>query len=105
MSNRKRNNIINFRVDDNEKQIIEGKIAKSGLSKEKFFREIIINGSVEVFNEDKNLDNLLSELGYIGNNLNQIARHANQFGGVTRDDIKDLKKRIENIWLVAKSNQ
>ena len=37
---------------------------------------------------------LIREIGKIGSNINQIARHSHLVGGVTRKDVEDLKKGL-----------
>lgn len=39
----------------------------------------------------------------IGTNINQIARRANQTGRVYADDLKDIDKKVEEIWQLLKS--
>jgi len=90
---------VNFRVDDKEKLLLEKRISKTGMFKERFLREIALNGEINIYKKDLNLDGIRKEIAKIGNNINQIARKANQVGGITRKDLKDLQKRIEDIWL------
>lgn len=37
-------------------------------------------------------------LGIYGNNLNQLARRANEGGSIYRNDIADLQKEMREIW-------
>lgn len=56
---RKRNMIMNFRVSAQEKELIEKRIALSGLSKSEFFiqscmyQKILVKGNVRTFDEMK----------------------------------------------------
>jgi len=99
LSNLKRYVQIKFRVTEEEKNMIEYKIKKTGYNKGRFLREIALNGEINIYKKDLNLDGIRKEIAKIGNNINQIARKANQVGGITRQDLKDLQKRIEDIWL------
>ncbi|MNH45263.1 Bacterial mobilization protein (MobC) [compost metagenome] len=44
------------------------------------------------------MDDLVYEVNKIGNNINQIARRANEVEYVSLDDIKYLKKQLEGIY-------
>jgi hypothetical protein len=56
---RKRNTIVNFRVSPEEKQLLENRIALSGLSKADFFiqsclhQKVVTYGNVKTFDEIK----------------------------------------------------
>lgn len=45
---------------------------------------------------------LVSLLRRCSNNLNQYARKANSTGCIHKSDIRDLQKRLEEIWLLMK---
>lgn len=56
-ANRKRNITMNFRVSEKEKELIESRIALTGLSKSQYFIEsclyqnVMIKGNIRVFDE------------------------------------------------------
>jgi hypothetical protein len=107
MSNRSRAYQYKFRVNDQEKTRIDVNILDSKMSKERYLREMAINGVINV-QDSRAIHYIKAELGKIGSNINQIARKVNTIGGVTRDDIKELKElksKVEDIWLLVKLKQ
>lgn len=67
MKNRKRNIIINFRVSQAEKQLIENRIQQSGLRKADFFirsclyQKIHVTGNIKTFDEMKRRMKMIDE--------------------------------------------
>jgi hypothetical protein len=105
MASRRRNNIINFRVSDEEKELINKKIELSKLKKEEYFRNVAMDSQIIARDIEllKSIDNLISEINKIGSNINQVAKHANQYGGLNSDDVDYLKERMDIIWQLLKS--
>ena len=101
LSNRKRNVLINFRVNELEKNKIDKRIKQAGIGRENYLREMAMDGTV--FIQDlKHVDDLIESIDRVGRNVNQIARHANEVQAVSNNDLKDLKERIEEIWRLLK---
>lgn len=101
MSNRKRNNLINFRVTDEEKNIIEKKIKTAGMGKERYLRNIAMDGMIYKQDIDS-INRLAYEINKIGINVNQIAKHVNQSRKITINDMEELQKRVGEIWQLLK---
>lgn len=65
---RKRNQILNFRVSPEEKEVIERKIALSGLPKSKYFIEsctyqsILVRGNIRTFDKMRERMNAINNL-------------------------------------------
>lgn len=76
--NRKRNMIINFRVSELEKELIEKRIKLTGLSKSEFFiqsclyQAILVKGNIRTFNEIKDRINALAESISINSSLEEL---------------------------------
>lgn len=90
-----------FRVSEQEKNLIDGKVAKSGLTMREFIVRAIINKPVIVIERG---GEILAELKRHGNNLNQAVR-TNYYGLNTEREIKsciaDLKELYRKISVAA----
>ena len=101
--NRNRKNAILLYLSDDEKTILEEKWKLSALpSKASFIRNLIIYGFVfDIdYSELKEYNKALSQ---INNNINQIARKANTYDLATREDIKNVKEMMDEIWHIQRS--
>ena len=85
---------ISVRVTEEENRAIEEKMKQHGiLNRGAYIRKMAIDGyclSLEV----KELQKLATLLGRYGNNLNQVAKRANTFGDIYRQDIRELKDQL-----------
>ena len=88
-----------FRADDADVILIEKKFSESGLSsKSEFFRQMILDGNI-ITADSETLDKLLKLFGNISNNVNQIALVANRSGNVYKEDLGQIEKELDEIWL------
>ena len=71
---------IKVRVNEEEYLKIKNKAQQSNRSVSSYSREVLLKGVVTQV--DKTKPQLLSALGHIGNNINQIALKVNQSGGL-----------------------
>ena len=93
MSNRNRALQLNFRVSENELNMIEEKMAQAGISnREAYLRKMAIDGYVLRL-EVPELKQLLSLMRCAGNNINQIARWVNENGRIYENDLHDVLER------------
>jgi hypothetical protein len=103
MANRKRAIQIKFTVNEEEKKLIEQRQELSGIkNKGAFYRKMLIDGVV-VNTDLSAIKEVTVAINRIGTNINQIARRANQTGRVYADDLKDIDKKVEEIWQLLKS--
>ncbi len=103
MANRTRKYQIKFDVTEEEKAIIEKKQKMSGItSKGSFYRKMILEGIV-IKTDMSAIKNLTVSINRIGNNINQIARRANQTGNIYNDDLKEINEKMSVIWELLKS--
>ena len=102
--NRKRKNQINFRITDEEEEIIIQKMQKLGTNNmAAYLRKMAVDGYIiEVDYSD--LKSVCFEMHKIGTNINQIAKRANSTNIVYESDFTEIKKRIEQIWQLLKSS-
>ena len=94
----KRNILINFRVSEPEQALIAEKMLKAGISnKEAYLRKMVLDGFVVNldFSAVRELSRLLRSAT---NNLNQIAKRANETRNIYESDIKDLQDNYEKVW-------
>lgn len=103
MANRNRQHPVQLYLSDDEYKILKEKWKLSGMvSMSSFLRHLIIYGFV--YDVDyKDLREYNTQLSHIGNNLNQIAKKANESGQATNSDIKKAKELMEEIWHTQKS--
>lgn len=99
---RKRKNVVRFRVDDDELKFIQAKMKVMHIkNREAYLRKMAIDGQCirydysEFADEMKRNNYLLSNLT---NNLNQIARRVNSTTNIYDEDFKDIHEIIEVIW-------
>ena len=90
----KREVIIPFRVSEREKEALEKKAAACGWSLSDYIRACIDGKPVTVI---EGADALTDELRRIGNNLNQLTRHANT-GFVDVVDLRETRREVARIW-------
>ncbi len=97
-ANRKRRIRMSFRVTQEEKDMIEHKMAQFGTqNREAYLRKMAIDGYV--INLDlPELQEIVSLLRRSGNNINQIARRVNETGRVYDTDMEFILQKQEAIW-------
>ena len=102
---------MDLRVDQATYDRIEATAKAANLSVSEYVRQMLVKGKVTVkaehIIESTEIKHALAELGHIGSNINQIARHYN--GGGVRSlemfertmnalsDVYDLKKEIQRL--------
>lgn len=102
MKNRKRNIPLMFWVTPEEREQIEQKMAQLGTANmSAYLRKIAIDGYV-VHLDLPELQEMISLLRRSSNNLNQLARRANETGRVYPEDIQDIRQKQEQLWDAAK---
>ena len=84
----------NFRASEQEKNLIDSAIAKSGLTITDFVIRSIIDKPITVI---ENGNEILAELKRQGNNLNQVVR--NSYNGLaTEEEIKACIKGLKELY-------
>lgn len=103
MANRKRNVPLLFWVSEQEKDMILEKMAQLGTDNmSAYLRKMAIDGYVVKLDLPE-LKELVSLLRYSSNNLNQLAKRANETGRVYDTDLADLRQGQERLWEAARS--
>ena len=97
-ANRVRKVQLNFRVTEQEKQLIEDRMQEIGTTnREAYLRKIAIDGML-VKLEVPELKEIVSLMRRTSNNVNQIARRLNENGRIYEVDITDVQNQQEQLW-------
>lgn len=89
----KRKEII---FDLKEWELVEKRAKQVQINTSDFIRRMAIKGQIIIF-DLKNVGELMKGLRIIGNNINQIAKKANETHSVYADDVKSLKLEVETL--------
>lgn len=94
---RYRDKEVKFFVTDTELQMIDQKAAVAELDRSKYLRKIAIEGFI-IKRDFTQVEQLVYEINKIGNNINQVARRANEIDFVNKGEIMYLKKQLDSIY-------
>ena len=95
MAVRKRNIQIKFYVTEEEKQLIEQKMAQLPTQRiGAYLRKMAIDGYI-IYTDTTDIKAFTAELSAIGRNINQIAKRLNAGSPVYQADIRE---RLDEIW-------
>ena len=98
MANRKRKIVLRWPVTEEERKLIEQKMAQLPTSQiGAYLRKMAIDGYI-IYVDVKNIKQYIQELQAIGKNINQIARRVNSTTNIYKEDIEEIKKRLDEIW-------
>ena len=108
MAKRKRPIILRCPVTEEERKLIEQKMAQLPTQRiGAYLRKMAIDGYI--INQDTtDIKAFTAELGAIGRNINQIAKRINAGGSVYQADIQEIQERLDEIWQLQRrilSNQ
>jgi len=98
---RNRNTQIIFWVSEEEKGLIEEKMAQVGMTNlSAYLRRISIDGMI-IKLELPELKEMVSLLRYTSNNINQIAKRMNESGRIYDTDLDSVTENQEKLWDMA----
>lgn len=101
MAHRKREIMLRFRVTPEERELIEKRMKQIGTTNmAAYLRKIAIDGYVVKLDLPE-LREMVSLLRRTSNNVNQIARRANETGRVYDTDIGCVLEKQERLWSAA----
>lgn len=93
----KRDIQIKFRVTADERVLLERKMREAGTTNMgAYLRKMALDGYILRLDLPE-LKEMLSQLRYMGNNVNQIAKRANEVGVIDEMDIRGVRKRQERM--------
>ncbi len=98
MAVRKRNIQIKFYVTEEEKRLIDEKMAQLPTHRYgAYLRKMAIDGYI-IYTDTTDIKAFTSELSAIGRNINQIAKRINAGGPAYQADIQEIRERLDEIW-------
>ena len=98
MANRKRNIQMKFWVTEEEKRLIEEKMAQLHTKRSgAYLRKMAIDGYI-IQVDTTDIKEMTKALGSIGRNINQIAKRVNAGGPTYQADMEEIRERLEQIW-------
>ena len=98
MANRKRNIQMKFYVTEEEKRLIDEKMAQLPTRRYgAYLRKMAINGYI-IYTDTADIKAFTKELSAIGQNINQIAKRVNAGGGAYKADMQEIQERLDEIW-------
>ena len=98
MANRKRNIQMKFYVTEEEKRLIDKKMAQLPTRRYgAYLRKMAIGGYI-IYTDTTEIKAFTSELSAIGRNINQIAKRVNAEGSAYKADMREIQERLDEIW-------
>ena len=96
--NRKRNNIINFRVTENERRLIERRISLSGMKRVDYFIESCLYQAILVKGNIRTFDKIKERLSVIESKLSDMEENPK----LTREELLELRTILEMLKFIYK---
>lgn len=98
MGKTKRNVAMLLRLTEMENALLQQRMQELGVTnREAFVRKMALNGYILKLDLPQ-LKELISQLRYMGNNLNQLTKRVHAAGRVYEADLQDIRNRQEDIW-------
>ena len=98
MANRKRNIQMKFYVTEEEKRLIDEKMAQLPTRRYgAYLRKMAIDGYI-IYVDTRDIKEMNKLLSAIGRNINQIAKRVNSGGPTYQADMEEIRERLDQIW-------
>ena len=98
MANRKRNIQMKFYVTEEEKRLIDEKMAQLPTQRYgAYLRKMAIDGCI-IQRDTTDIKRMNAALSAIGRNINQIAKRLNAGDGTYKADMREIQERLDEIW-------
>jgi hypothetical protein len=95
---RKRNIHLHFCVDEEERELIRDRMARTGIvSMGAFLRKMAIDG-YHVNIDLTDVHEMVRLLSNATNNISQIAKRATETSNIYADDIEELRRQYDSLW-------
>lgn len=89
---------ISVRLSEDELRRLNTKMSELGIrNRSIYIRKMILDGYC-IHLDTGPLKEMVHLLRTCSNNLNQYAKHANGYGEVYKKDIKNVKRRLDDLW-------
>jgi uncharacterized protein (DUF1778 family) len=100
---RERNLNIKFRVTEEEREMIDRRMAQTGMKNRRaYLLKMAIDGRV-IHVELNSVNEMIRLLSNATNNINQIAKRANETGNIYAADLDEIRARYEELWAQMKT--
>ncbi|RKJ67376.1 plasmid mobilization relaxosome protein MobC [Butyricicoccus sp. 1XD8-22] len=99
---KKRSNRVEFRLDDRELAHLNKIVSASGLKREQFLRDLIAGKDLRTRPKEE-WAAVVRQISSVGNNINQIARHANTVGAISRQEFHNAVTLLSDVWRIVKN--
>ena len=97
-----RNIAMTFRVTEKEREMIRRRQKQTGIiNMRAYLLKMAIDGRV-IYVELDSVNDMIRLLSNVSNNINQIAKRANETGNIYAADMDVIKARQEEIWVQQK---
>ena len=101
--NRVRSHYINFAVTEQERDMIDRRMAQTGITNRRaYLLRMAVDGRV-IRVELDSVKEMVRLLSNVSNNINQIAKRVNTGGSIYAADVDELRKSYDEIWGQAKT--
>ena len=98
MAERTRPIRIEFCVTEQERRLIQNKMAQLGTrNMGAYLRKMAIDGYI-IYTDTADIKAFTKELSAIGRNINQIAKRINAGGPAYQADMDEIRERLDEIW-------
>ena len=98
MANRKRNIQMKFYVTEEEKRLIDEKMAQLPTRRYgAYLRKMAIDGYI-IQLDTTDIKRMNAALSATGRNINQIAKRINATGSPYKADMEEIRERLDQIW-------
>ena len=98
MANRKRNIQMKFYVTEEEKRLIDEKMAQLPIRRYgAYLRKMAIDGYI-IQLDTTDIKRMNAALSAIGRNINQIAKRINAVGGAYKAEMREIQEKLDEIW-------
>jgi len=102
MANKERTLNVHFMVSEQEREMIERRMAQTGIkSLRAYMLKMAVDGRV-IHVELDSVKEMVRLLSNATNNINQIAKKANQTGSLYAADLDEIRGRYDGLWSQAK---
>ena len=103
MANRKRKIVLRCPVTEEERAMIMKKMELAHTTQiGAYLRKMAIDGLI-IYTDLSAVKEYQKELSSIGRNINQIAKRVNSTDSIYKEDIKDLRERLDEIWRLQRT--
>lgn len=92
---------ISVRLNEKEHKHLQHQAENAGLKMEPFIRKLIMGADIQPRPPD-NVVQLIREINYIGNNINQIAKKVNTENNVSQSQLEEILHLLDEIYREVK---